>query len=166
MSRTMKPSAITAHSRQVRQERMHGKNAKCKECGQTNPAVLVFSRPKLCQDCFAQRSDRSTIEQHHPAGAANFDHIVTLPANVHRILSDKQNDWNRETLQNPEQDPLLRAAAAVRGFSETCKAMIDSLLYWVGEFLEQLSEWLCDERGSYWWVATPLEAYTMVPAPL
>lgn len=163
MPRTTTPSAITAHSRQVRQERTHGKNARCSRCGENNPAVLVFSRPKLCQECFARRSNRPTTEEHHPAGAANSSYTVAVPANVHRIVSDKQNDWNSETLQNPDHDPLLYAAAAIRGFSETCKAMIDHHIYWVAEFLERMSEWLCRERGPRWWVGTPIERYSIAP---
>jgi hypothetical protein len=155
MPRTSKPSAITTHSRQMRQQRAHGKNAKCKQCGETNPAVLVFSRPKLCETCFRRRSNRTTSDDHHPAGAANSDFIVALPANVHRIASDLQNDWEPDTLQNPEGDPLRFAAASIRGFGETCKVMIDHLVFWVAELLEILSEWLRQERGPQWWIGTP-----------
>ena len=156
------PSPITQASRRARQQRGHGATARCAECGVTDPAVLVArSRPKRCEACYRTVKGRTTFEDHHPAGHANSAYTVSVNVNSHRRLSDTQNDWDPDTLQNFSGDPLLAAAAQIRGFVETCKDMIENLLLWIVELLEAVSAWLSGQHGPTWWVGSPIERWAL-----
>lgn len=159
-NKTPKPSAITSHSRAVRQRRIHGPNAKCRDCGERDPSLLVAgSHPKRCEGCYRERKGRSTIDDHHPAGHVNSEFSMPVVANMHRKLTDLQTDWPLETLQNPSGCPLRRAAACLRGFVETFKEMAHRLLFWVIDLLEAASDWFLERYGPNWWIGSPLERW-------
>jgi hypothetical protein len=153
-------SPIKTKSRQVRQQRIHGKGAKCRDCGETNPALLVLgSRPKRCLECKRRNEGRTLVEKHHPAGHANSAYTLPVPLNAHRALSELQQDWDQSTLRNITGCPLRAAAAVVRGFVETCREMLDRLIGWIPDLLEALSDWLHQELGDRWWLGSPLERW-------
>jgi hypothetical protein len=142
--------------REVRQEkqlqRLGNRKPQCKLCGESDPAALTGTTPNIvCYECQTKKSGKSTIEQHHPAGRNNDSFTVPIPANDHRILSDRQQDWPEQTLRNPKGDPLLKIAATVRGVMDMFIELIRRTLGWIPEFLEALADFLVEELGNNWW---------------
>jgi hypothetical protein len=114
--------------------------------------ALSGAFPNLsCYECQAKRQGRTLIEQHHPAGRNNDEFTVPIPANDHRILSDRQIDWPLDTLRNPNASPLRAAAATLRGWLDILAELIKRILGWVPEFLEDLDDFLLERLGSGWW---------------
>jgi len=91
------------------------------------------------------------MEAHHLAGRHNSEITVLIPANDHRILSDAQCDWGDETLRNPDRSPLLKAAAALRGWLDVLTLIIERTVGWIPAFLEWLDAALRREHGDHWW---------------
>jgi len=129
--------------KEVRQEkqlrRLGTRKPHCKLCGESDAAALTGITPNItCYECQAKRAGRSPIEKHHPAGHNNDSFTVPIPANDHRILSDRQHDWPEQTLRNSKGDPVLRIAATIRGFMDLILELIKRTLGWIPEFLEEL----------------------------
>ena len=103
------------------------------------------------------------MDEHHPAGRANHPLTVPVPVNHHRELTEAQYGWPVTTLENPHGDPLLRAAACIRGFVDTVVYQIQEMLLWIAEFLEKLSGHLAGTRGPQWWRHTELAEYAPKP---
>ena len=98
------------------------------------------------------------MDDHHPFGKANNPTTIPVPVNDHRAeLSPAQYDWPRETLENPDGSPLLKAAAHIRGFRDWVVHLIETGLLWVAEALEWLHAYLIEELGPKWWLGKPLE---------
>jgi hypothetical protein len=146
-------SPMLTGARRARQERQHGANAVCKQCGETDVRVLVRnSRPKRCEACYRAKNGKSVEDAHHPSGRANSPFIVQIPVNSHRRLSDKQYDWPSGLLQNPNDCPIMSVAAQVRGATETLVELIERLLMGVADFLIVLSDRLSEHLGDEWWI--------------
>jgi hypothetical protein len=47
----------------------------------------------LCYKCRCRQRGKPVIEQHHLYGRANSPRTIPLPANLHRLVSDRQQDW-------------------------------------------------------------------------
>ena len=60
-----------------------------------------------------------------------------------------------ETLRNREGSPLRRAAAAVRGWLDVLRLIIDRSAGWVPEVLENLDQGLTTRLGPRWWEHLP-----------
>jgi hypothetical protein len=100
------------------------------------------------------------LDKHHPAGRANDSTTVEIPTNDHiAVLSEDQHDWPIQTLENPDGDPALRAAACIRGVRSTVHYLVDTAVSWIVFFLETLSAFLVKANGRYWWRDTPLESF-------
>jgi hypothetical protein len=124
----------------------------CRLCGEKDPGALTGAYPDiLCYEC--RSGPKHSREAHHVAGRANDQITVDLPGNVHRIVSDRQADWPRRTLTNPDQSPLLRAAAWLRGSIDLLRTLIERGLDWIPGFLEWLDQCLVQEFGDNWWKA-------------
>ena len=94
----------------------------------------------------------SPEDQHHPQGEANGSFTVSVPVNDHRAeLTPDQQDWPKETRDNPRGSPLLKGAAHVRGFIDTLRLFVMRLLGWIPEMLEQLDALLTKLFGGRWW---------------
>ncbi len=155
-----------AHAaRRARAQRRVGVGARC-TCGESRPEALVAgSTPLICAECQRAAAGRPRTDAHHVAGRANDDTTVPVPVNDHRaILSPDQQDWPRDTLENPTGDPVLRAAACIRGVIDTIWYVLEHTLGWVAGFLEQLSAWLTQTHGNGWWQSTPLQAFVLARA--
>jgi hypothetical protein len=66
----------------------------------------------ICAKCQRQKRGHTVIDNHHPFAEAN-DPKTTVPVSVndHRAdLNEAQNDWPRQTRENPDGSPLLAAA--------------------------------------------------------
>ena len=100
------------------------------------------------------------MDDHHFAGKSNSPVTVPTPVNDHRAeLSTAQQDWRKETRENPDGDPLLAGAACVQGFIDYVVYLIRKGLRWVVEMLEALSEYLKERLGAKWWIGTSLEQF-------
>jgi hypothetical protein len=121
-------------------------------CTESDPFALTGVDPHvLCREHDAYRLGRSWIEQHHPAGHNNDPQTLPIPANDHGVASENQALWPRETLRNPDGSPLLKAAAALRGWLEILRLAVERTVGWIPAFLEQLDAWLREQHGNGWW---------------
>jgi hypothetical protein len=153
---------IDHYVRRENAERRVGVDAQC-ECGEARPQALVpGSTPVVCIECDRTRKGRSGEDQHHFAGRANDPTTIPVPANDHVAdLSERQRDWPRKTLENPHGDPLLRAAACIRGIRDTVYYLLDKAVFWIAVMLETLSDVLVEKYGPTWWVGTPLAQFAV-----
>lgn len=116
--------------------------------------------PMMCAKCQRREQRKSVTDKHHVAGKANSSATITVPVNDHRAdLSAAQQDWPKATLQNPDGSPLLKAAAAIRGFIDTVIYLVNKYLLWIPEMLEGLHEFLTMALGQKWWSGIPLERF-------
>lgn len=100
------------------------------------------------------------MDNHHIAGKANSPITTSLPANDHQArLSVAQQDWPKETLENPDGCPLLRAAACLRGFVDTVVYYFEEFVLWIAEMLELLSAHLREAWGRRWWLKTDFKRF-------
>src|SRR5437870_428666 len=77
-------------------------------CDEAFPFALTGVHPEIyCYEHDALRRSRPWREDHHPSGRRNDPRTVPVPGNDHRILSELQYSWPRETLRNPDGSPLL-----------------------------------------------------------
>jgi hypothetical protein len=147
--------AIAREERRDRRARQLGSpDPRCVLCGEQNPLALCGTAPDIrCYECLAQAEGRSVTEGHHVAGRQNDpDDIVPVLGNDHRVLSDAQtHEWPSRTLRNPEGSPLLAAAAAIRGWLDILRLVMDRTVGWVPGFLEALDAFLRTQRGEQWW---------------
>lgn len=152
---------VGAERRQAITERRLGDKRQCVECGERRPAALVTnSDPRLCARCQRRQKGKSTMDRHHPAGRANHPLTVSVPVNDHRAeLTEAQYGWPMPTLENPDGDPLLRAAACIRGFVDTVIYHAKELLLWIADLLEKLSAYLVQRLGRRWWRKTELAEF-------
>jgi hypothetical protein len=128
------------------------------DCNESDPLTLTGTDPDiLCYECRARLQGRSPVERHHPDGQQNSPDTVPIPGNDHRILSDYQKDWPVDTLRNPNESPLLRASAALRGFLNVLQHLIYRILGWIPDFLEGLDDALVRSLGAQWWISLRLE---------
>ena len=149
-----------ARRRQAAQRRV-GLGAQC-VCGEWRAAALVADRtPIVCHACLRAAHGKVDIDAHHVAGRANDPTTIPIPTNDHvAILTERQRDWPEETARNPDGDPLLRAAACVRGFFDSLLYLAERLLLTTAMALESASAFLTENVGRFWWRGTPLEPFS------
>ena len=159
----MKPSSqdpVAEFLRSSKAARRVGTNQTC-ACGEHRPKALnAGSNPMTCESCKRQKEGKRITDHHHVAGRANSPETIPVFVNDHRaILSVAQYQWPPETLRNPHGNPLLRASACIRGFTDTLYYLIDKFLLWIPEFLETLNAFLTKKLGPNWWADTELEKF-------
>ncbi len=144
----------------IKRQRVLGSNTpQCRNCDETNPHALTGTAPNIgCYECHATAGERSPVEAHHPAGQHNAPETVEVPGNDHRVLSADQQLWPTDTLRNPNGSPLLRAAAAIRGWLDVLRLIIDRTVGWVPAFLESLDKALHGQLGNQWWDQMELDS--------
>lgn len=112
----------------------------------------AYVRHTIAKRRIGRQRCASWDDEHHPQGEANGSFTVSVPVNEHRAeLTPAQQDWPKETLNNPRGSPLLKGAARVRGFIDTLYNLIKRLLGWIPEMLEQLDALLTKLFGARWW---------------
>ena len=104
-----------------------------------------------CAECQARLQGRRPVEDHHPAGRANDPFTAPFWANDHDILTDRQHGWSAATLRNPDGSPLLKAAAAIRGWLDVLRLIVERTVGWIPPFLEWLDAALRGSVGDRWW---------------
>lgn len=123
-------------------------------CDEADPFALTGAHPDLlCVEHAADRDGRDWLEESHTAGRSNAPaDAPPVPANDHSTLTHKhQAAWPRDTLRNPDGSPLLKAAAATRGWLDVLRLIIERTVGWIPGFLERLDEWLRIKIGDRWW---------------
>jgi hypothetical protein len=80
----------------------------------------------LCSDCHLIAQGRRPVQQHHVAGLRRGP-TLTIPANRHCLLSDRQQDWPRRLRLRP-RSPSHELEAYLRGLVE----VIDEFDGWPG----------------------------------
>ena len=135
--------------------RLGSRNPTCSEpdCTERDPFALTGSVPDvLCYEHQTRSQGRTWVEDHHVAAKANDpDTVASLPGNDHRALSDLQRDWPSDTLRNPNASPLIRAAAAIRGWLDVLWVILTRSVGWIPVALEQLDGLLTGQVGPGWW---------------
>lgn len=147
----MSQEAIDRAARKSKRSRVLGTEARCGACDWSRTESLTTGPDGVrCYECRSAEQGRTTIEGHHIMGKAIDPATVPVPGNVHRWLSDRQLDWPAELRTNPERDPLVWLAQALRGLT-------DHLAWWVG-ILDGLARWLAalsaslrERHGLTWW---------------
>ncbi len=123
------------------------------DCNERDPFALVGFHPEvLCYEHDRVANGLNPIEADHRAGQRNDPMTLMIPGNDHRVLSDMQIDWPRETLHNPNKSPLIRVVAMIRGFLDLLWLLIMRILPWIFA-LENLDRLLVDAHGTDWWDA-------------
>lgn len=121
-------------------------------CKEEDPFALTGTDPDiLCCEHRADEQGRTWTEAHHPPGRRNDPATVPLPANDHGAVSAEQALWPRETLRNPQESPLVRAAAWIRGFLVIAQVLIERYLAKIPPALERLDALLTAKDGPVWW---------------
>jgi hypothetical protein len=152
MSKRLQRDPANSYRRSVEAARRFPPGAHC-VCGESRPLALIpNSNPTICAACDRKQKGKSAIDKHHVAGKSNSPVTIPTPVNDHRAdLSAAQHDWPKETLENPEQNPLLRNAAHIRGFADTTSYLVNSFLLPQAEQSEQLNAQLTKKYGPKWW---------------
>ena len=152
---------ISAYQRKSIAARSVGENAGCTGCPEKRSETLNRkTRPIKCTECQRRKEGKTTMDQHHIAGAANSPITTSIPANDHQaVLTVAQNDWPEQTLANPDGCPLLRGAACIRGFVDTVVYYMQEFLLWIAEMLERLSDLAREAWGRRWWLKTNLNQF-------
>lgn len=133
-------------------DRLGTRAPRCQSCTEANALALMrVGDSMLCFECRARLEGKSPFDDHHPMGRHNDPLTVRLPTNDHRIVSDMQIDWPAQTLRNPEQSPLRKASAALRGWIDVLRLIMYRAIGWIPDFLDGLDEWLTQEQGEQWW---------------
>ncbi len=141
--------SLSHHSSPELQRQLRGKESEpCPVCGEPNPAALT--KHGVCYACHLAASGKPDVEAHHPIGRKNGPETITVPANLHRALSEGQAVWPAALRTNPEHDPLVTIAQIVRAVADwavwlavRCERISDWLL--------ALALWLRDRLGPHWW---------------
>jgi hypothetical protein len=131
-------------------------------CGERRPKALIpKSDPIRCHECQRKKEGKTHMDNHHPAAKANNPTTTPVPVNDHRAeLSPAQDDWPKETLENPDGSPLLAFAGCVRGYADTAVYLIEKLLLPFATMLEVLDRYLVNTVGEKWWINTELEKFS------
>jgi hypothetical protein len=121
-------------------------------CTETDPRALTGSFPNIiCAEHLALEQGRRPQEQHHVAGRRNRSTTVWLLANWHAVLTFmQQTRWDRDLLRNPRTDPLIRAAASIRGAAEVAQVLADGVIRPTEEELLALDRYLVEVLGVDW----------------
>lgn len=160
MNRRHPRDPAKAAARKAVAQRRIGRGARCR-CGESRPEALIRgTRPIRCAACQRRAEGQSTIDEHHIAGRNNSPITVPVSVNDHRAeLSVMQMDWTRTMRENPEGDPVIAAAAALRGVTDMIHFLIDRFVDTVIALLEALAAYLNRPLGRQWWRGTPVESF-------
>lgn len=105
----------------------------------------------MCAACMRAKRGQTTLDGHHVAGKSNSPVAIHVPVNDHRaVLNGAQYDWPKETLENPDNSPLLADAARIRGYLDTDRYLKEELLLQVAERNEMVNAFLVEKFGRKW----------------
>lgn len=149
-----------AYARRSTARRRVGPNAKC-GCGEIRPESLIRQKKRvICFECNRKENNVKNEDDHHFAMKANSPVTIPVPANDHAAeLNAAQQDWPKQTRQNPDGSPLIAAAGCIRGFIDTILYLINQGLLWVADMLEKADAFLTQKFGKRWWIGTEIEQF-------
>ena len=149
-----------AYRRRAIAQRRVGVGAKC-TCGEARPEALIREKNRvICQACKRKQNGITRKDDHHFAMKANSPVSVPIPVNDHVAdLNTAQQDWPKQTRENPTGSPLIAAAACIRGFIDTILHLIEKGLHWVADMLETADAYLANKLGPQWWKNTELQKF-------
>ncbi len=152
--------AIGAYARNAAAARRVGVGAQC-ACGEARPLALErHGKTIICGECEREKEGKAKEDLHHVAGRANDKTTMPAPLNDHRAeLSAAQYNWPKQTLENSDGSPFLRAAACIRGFVDYIIYLVKKMLLWIPEMLEKADAFLRESLGSKWWMNTPIAQF-------
>ena len=113
--------------RQLTREQRFPIGARCTRCGWRHVSALVVagSNPVMCYQCRAPMTGRPSFEVHHIGGRANGGTGIRVPANLHRLCSDRALDWPPEVASNRGASHALSIAARLLGWSDLLASLAD-----------------------------------------
>jgi hypothetical protein len=151
---------IAAHRRRVIAARRVGLGQKC-SCGESRPESLNSRKsPLICARCDRKRRGQKTSDNHHLFGIANSSLTASIPVNDHlAVLTVRQRDWPRQTLENRDGSPLLAGAATIRGFIDFIIYLMQEQLLPIARMLELLDTILRRKLGTKYWKKMKLKAF-------
>jgi hypothetical protein len=149
-----------AYARRASVRRRIGPNAKC-ACGEARPEALIREKKRvICPKCKRKENGMTTTDDHHFAMKANSPITLPVPVNDHRAeLNVAQQDWPKQTRENPDGSPFLAAAGCIRGFIDTILYLVKQGLLWVADMLEKADAFLTQKFGTKWWIGTEIEKF-------
>ena len=152
------PGRVAA--RRARAQRRVGEGARC-HCGESRPEALIAgSKPMRCAECQRKAEGRPVTDDHHDAGRGNSPLTIPVPVNDHRAeLSVMQMDWGKTMRENPEGDPLIAAAALLRGSADITAYLQEHRIDVAIALLEMVAESNRQRLGSKWWRGTDVERF-------
>jgi len=147
--------ALDKAVRQARRKSRTPTDARCADCGVTNPLLLhCEGETWRCYECAKIRRGQRPDEAHHILGKDVHPKTVDIPANLHRIISDVQLDLPEELRGRSVRNPLvwiIRLLCAVRDFGQAIVGFLTGCINWLARLLARLEA----HFGANW--ATALE---------
>lgn len=141
--------SIYEHSSSVLQRELRRKDSgPCPDCGEPDPAAMT--KHGACYACHLAATGKADVEAHHATGRKNGPETVTVPANLHRALSESQAVWPAVLKANPDRDPLVTVAQIVRAVADW-SAWLSARCERISDWLLALALWLRGRLGDRWW---------------
>jgi hypothetical protein len=139
--------------------------AQCTICGCNDPRVLQQDgKDWLCYECANCARGRPTEEAHHVLPKSVDPTVtVTVPGNMHRVLSELQRELPKAVREVAPRDPLawvITVLSAVHDFAQTAVHYMGAAIAW----LLRLWEALKAQHGRDWWASLGLPGIYAQPA--
>lgn len=119
----------------------------CMFCREGNYRSLVSV--SLCRNHLNMIRGISPFENHHPEGRVNSPETVSIPADVHAVLTAKQLDW-ADPLKAHNDDPLIQIARRIRVTMDYLEYLLNTCQR-DSNFLLGLSLTQQELNGPDWW---------------
>ena len=126
---------------------MNSKTIECLLCGEQE--TLALSKVVLCREHLCMLRGISPVENHHPEGQANSPETITIPANVHAVLTALQNQWS-EILRYPSNDPAVQIARRLKVLQDFIRYLSKAIQH-DSDFLLALALGQQEINGPEWW---------------
>jgi hypothetical protein len=104
----------------------------------------------LCYECLLIQHGKSSVETHHLLGQANDPSTVDTLGNLHRALTDSQQDWPEEVRHNTHRNPLWWLAGIFYSLHDYLAWLLRTCRK-IGDLLVQIGHWAEQQGGTQWW---------------
>lgn len=145
----MAEAASAAFRDAARQQRIP-EDARCAACGFADAVALeVWGERWRCYACSNLARGKPAEEAHHILPRKVSPVTVNVPANLHRVLSEKQLTIPKEIRDAAPHNPLafvVTLLCAIRDFGMAVVEFLGAAIQW----LMRLMEWLDHRLGKGW----------------